>query len=356
MKKFILILCMITLVGCGNVVPSADMDISEITETQEVIDTFAEVPTEPVFDAVTDIELGEPNKTYYLNRKKTLFSDDSGRYYYSYKGGRDSAYYVLLHEDADKKCSFVENADDFNAYLYKDNIFYGSYRSYKLCSFKDGKYTELKYEEKEISDFYFTEEFIYCLCRNDTGTEILRMRYDGSDAEQVAFINLHIDKYAVHGNNIFYVADYINYGVYDTETKVNTTLEEGGAGVFCGDYMYYISAEHHLFRMNLSDYGCEKICENVRTFGFYNDYILYQPYADNTDVDGQIYRLGKGENIKIFDAGELFENDYYYDISVIQAEDEHIFIEISSGPYFSYIAEMDIDGKIIETIYAHKGT
>ncbi|MDE6101970.1 MAG: DUF5050 domain-containing protein, partial [Ruminococcus sp.] len=262
--------------------------------------------------------------------------------------------YVLLHEDADKKCSFVENADDFNAYLYKDNIFYGSYRSYKLCSFKDGKYTELKYEEKEISDFYFTEEFIYCLCKNDVGTEILRMRYDGSDTEQVAFINLQISKYAVHGNNIFYEANYLKYGVYDTETGTDTALDEGGAWVFCGDYMYYISSKHHLYRMNLSDYSSEKICENVRIVAFYDDYILYQPYAYNTDVDGQIYRLGKGENIKIFDAGELFDNDYYYDISTIQTEDEHIFIEINSGPYFSYIAEMDIDGNIVETIYSNK--
>ncbi len=351
MKKFILILCMITLVGCGNIVPSADMDVSG-TESETAVEAFSETPEE-TFNPVTDIEIGEPDKTYYLNHRETLFSDESGRYYYAYKGGRDSAYYVLLHEDDDKKCAFVENADDFNAYLYKDNVFYGSYRSSKLCSFKDGKYTELKYEEKEISDFYFTDEYIYFLCRNDTGTEVLRMRYDGSDAESVAFINLQISKYAVHGNNIFYEADYLKYGVYDTETGTNTALDEGGAGVFCGDYMYYMSAEHHLYRMNLNDYVSEKICENVRLFSFYGDYILYQPYSDSTNTDGQIYRLGKGENSKIFDAGELFDDDYYYDVSAIQTEDEHIFIEINSGPYFSYIAEIDIDGNIVETIYSH---
>ena len=352
MKKFILILCMITLVGCGNIVPSADMDVSG-KESETTIETFSETPEE-TFDPVTDIETGEPDKTYYLNSSKALFSDEKGRYYYSYKGGRDDAYYVLLHEDKDKKCAFVENADDFDAYLYKDNVFYGSYRNSKLSSFKDGKYTELKYEEKDISDFYFTDEYIYSLCRNDTGTEIFRMRYDGSDAESVAFINLQIRKYSVHGNNIFYTADYLKYGVYDTETNTNTSLDDGGAGVFCGDYMYYISDEHHLFRMNLNDYSVEKICENVRLFAFYDGFILYQPYGDNANVDGRIYRLGKGENTKIFDAGEFFDDDYYYDISAIQTEDKHIFIKLNSGPYFRYIAEMDIDGNITETIYTHK--
>lgn len=352
MKKFILILCMITLVGCGNVVPPADMNVSEI-ESETVTEMQSEETVAEIFPAVTDIETGEPDSTYFLNHKNILFSDDSGRYYYSHKNGRDDGYYVLLHEDKDKKCSFVENADDFSAYIYKENVFYGSYRNSKLCSFKDGKYTELKYEEKDISDFYFTDEFIYCLCRNDAGTEFLRMRYDGSDPESVAFINLNVSKYAVHGNNIFYEADYMKYGVYDTETNTDTSLDEGGAGSFCGDYMYYISTEHHLCRMNLNDHSVEKLCENVRLFAFYDGYILYQPYSDGTTADGQIYRLGKGENVKILDADQIFKNSYYYDVSAIQTKDEHIYIEINSGPYFSYIAEIDIDGNIVETIYSH---
>lgn len=41
MKKFILILCMITLVGCGNVVPPADMNVSEI-ESETVTEMQSE--------------------------------------------------------------------------------------------------------------------------------------------------------------------------------------------------------------------------------------------------------------------------------------------------------------------------
>ena len=59
MKKFILILCMITLVGCGNVVPHADMNISEI-KTEAVTEIQSEDTTE-IFPAVTDIEIGEPD-------------------------------------------------------------------------------------------------------------------------------------------------------------------------------------------------------------------------------------------------------------------------------------------------------
>lgn len=353
MKKIILILCMITLVGCGKTVPSANMDISGILSGTSPKIQY-EPTTESSFETVIDIEVDEPDKTYYLNGGRTLFSDDKGRYYYVYKDGRDSGYYVLGRETEDDKYFFLENADDFTAYLYKDGIFYGSYRQDKLCAFKDGKYTSLQYEEKNMSDFYFTENYIYFLCKDDTGTEIFRMKYDGSDAEPVAFINLSVSKYAVHDDRIFYEADYLKYGVYDMEKAENISLDDGGAGVFCGDYMYYISGSHHLFRMNISDYSCEKICENVRRMAVYDDYIIYQPYKNYARGDGQIYRLGKGENKKIFDAGEFLENDYYYDISVIQADRENIFIEVNSGPYYDYIAEIDIDGNVIDKIYEHK--
>lgn len=366
MKKIILILCVIILAGCQKTVPSANMDIPVQRKKQ---DTQIITPTEKeVFDAVTDIEIGEPDKTYYLNSSKTLFSDKKNRYYYVYKDGRDSAYYVLGRDADDGKYFFLENADDFKAYLYRDGVFYGSYRENKFCSYKDGKYTFLKYkevrkneekedkkeeQEKNISDFYFTEEYIYFLCRDEAGTEIVRMRYDGSDGESIAYINLPIKKYAVYDNRIFYEADYMKYGVYNIENSENISLDEGGTGIFSGEYMYFVSAEHNLYRMNTEDYSCEKLSENVRRIAFYDGYIIYQPYKSYARGDGQIYRLGKGENKKIFDAGEILEKDYYYDISVIQADKEKIYIEINSGPYYNYIAEIDIDGNVIDKIYEH---
>jgi len=351
MKKIIILLCMITLVGCGKTVPSANMNVS-VSQEKAVTEAYSETEKE-IFNPVTDIETGEPDKNYYLNNSKIMFFDDSGRYYYVYKDGRDSDYYVLGRETEDRKYSFLENADDFTAYLYKNDTFYGSYRQNKLCSFKDGKYKSLKYEEKSMSDFYFTEEYIYFLCRDDSGTEIFRMRYDGSDAESVAYINLQISRYAVHENNIFYEADYLKYGVYNTETAENISLDEGGAGVFSDDYMYFVSGEHNLFRMNINDYSCEKISENIRRIALFKGYIIYQPYTDNARDDGRIYRLGKGENKKIFDSYESLGNDYYYDISAIQADKEKLFIEVNSGAYYDYIAEIDIDGNIVENVYTH---
>lgn len=354
MKKFILVLlCMMTLAGCEKTVPSANMDIS-VPEEKKVVERLPET-TKETFEAVTDIEVSEPDKTYYLNSKKIMFFDDKGRYYYVYKGGRDSAYYVLGCETEDRKYSFLKNADDFTAYLYKNGVFYGNYRQNKFCSFEDGKYKELKYEEKDMSDFYFTEEYIYFLCRDEIGTEIFRMRYDGSDAESVAYINLQISKYALHGSRIFYEADYMKYGVYDTETASNTSLDEGGAGIFSGDYMYYVSGDHSLFRMNINDYSCEKISENIRRIALSDGYIIYQPYTNSARDDGRIYRLGKGENKKIFDAYESLGNDYYYDISAIQADEEKIFIEVNSGAFYDYIAEIDIDGNIVDNVYTHNG-
>lgn len=178
------------------------------------------------------------------------------------------------------------------------------------------------------------------------------MRYDGSDVESIAYINLQVSKYSVHDNLIFYEADYLKYGVYNIETFVDTPLDNGGAGIFCGDYMYFISNEHILYRMNINDFTCEKISENIRRMAFYDDYIIYQPYTEDVSGDGQLYRLGKGENKKIFDASEILKNNYYYDISV-QANEENIFVQVNSEPYYTYIAEIDIDGNVIEKIYEH---
>lgn len=361
MKKFILILCMLTLVGCQKTVPSANMDVPVQRKRQDNQIIIPET-TKEVFDAVTDFEIESPDKTYYLNSDKTLFSDKKGRYYYVYKDGRDSDYYALGRETDDGKYFFLENADDFEAYLYRDGVFYGSYRQNKFCSYKDGKYTFLQYkvetedgktEEKNMSDFYFTEDYIYFLCRDDAGTEVLRMKYSGTDIESIAYINLRLKKYSVYDNHIFYEADYMKYGVYDIETSENTSLDEGGAGIFSGEYMYFVSAEHSLYRMNTTDYSCEKLSENVRRIAFYDGYIIYQPYKNYARGDGQIYRLGKGENKKIFDAGERLENDYYYDISVIQADNEKIYIQVNSGIFYNYIAEIDIDGNVVDKIYEH---
>lgn len=363
---------MITLVGCQKTVPSANMNVSVQRKKQDTQIIIPET-TKEAFNTFSSFEIEAPDKTYYLNSDKTLFSDKKGRYYYVHKDGRDSGYYVLGRETDDGKYFFLENADDFEAYLYKDNVFYGVYRENKFCSYKDGKYKFLKYkevkkdkedkeddkeekkeeQEKIISDFYFTEEYIYFICRNEDGTEFMRMRYDGSDGESVAYINLPVKKYAVYNNRIFYEADYMQYGVYNIETSANISLDEGGAGIFSGVYMYFVSADHNLYRMNTTDYSCEKICENVRRIAFYDGYIIYQPHKSYARGDGQIYRLGKGENKKIFDAGELLEKNYYYDISVIQADKEKIYIKINSGPYYNYIAEIDIDGNIVDKIYEH---
>lgn len=350
MKKLIAVLAIITLVGCGKTVPSANMNNS-VEEKKSIVESVTEI-NEEVFDAITDIEIDMPDETYYLNNSKIMFSDGNKRYYYVYKSGRENDYYVLGCETEDRKYSFLNNADDFTAYLYKNGTFYGTYRQDKFCSFINGDYTPLQYEEQNISDVYFTEEYIYFLLKDDSGTQFMRMKYDSSDAEIVACINLQVSKYSVKNNLIFYEADYLRYGVYDIENSIDTSINEGGAGIFSGDYMYFVSNEHNLLRMDLNDYTCEKLSENVRRISFYDGYILYQPYTDDAVGDGQLYRLGKGENVKIFDSSQILENNYYYDISV-QTEEEKIFIKVDSGPYYTYIAEIDINGNIIEDIYEH---
>jgi|GEM_PF-7000486 len=43
-------------------------------------------------------------------------------------------------------------------------------------------------------------------------------------------------------------------------------------------------------------------------------------------------------------------------IDKLQCENGHIFIDISSGPYYSYIAELDTDGNLIKNYYENNIT
>ena len=97
--------------------------------------------------------------------------------------------------------------------------------------------------------------------------------------------------------------------------------------------MYYID-DYDLWRMKLSDYSIEAVNEKVINFDFIGNDIVYSTY-DEIKRDSSIFILENGVNRKLFSAQEFFGNDYHYMIDKLCIENGHIFVEISSGPYYS---------------------
>lgn len=115
--------------------------------------------------------------------------------------------------------------------------------------------------------------------------------------------------------------------------------------------MYCIDSEYRLIRTNIDDYTVEVVCENANRFDFCGEYIIYAFNSSDDDSDGKLYRISNDENIEIFNAKELLNPEFYYDIDKIQCENGQIFIDISSEPFYSCVIELDIDGNLIKKYY-----
>lgn len=389
MKKVLFMLCVLTLlVGCSSqaesnvdsmvVVSEAVTEAETATEavtTKKAVTTATEKRTEPVteahtaepdFPAVTELRLAEPDSDDALNKRKTIFFTDDGYCYYAEIGGRDSANYVLSYDRGDGNYTPIENGEDCEWGFTDGNTIYGVKHYTRnanslmstICKCKDGVITPIA-EIGYLSKFYFTDKYIY-YC--DDERTIRRMDYNGENIEEITELS-SVKQFAVHDGKIWYEKtvkeNWQSFSVskimaYDIETKENTEIMETRYSSdfrFNGDYMYFIGDGLRLLRLNTEDYSIELVCENVLSFDFCGEYIIYSVYERELDSNSKLYRLGNDENIEIFDAHDLLVQEYYYELNTIHCDDGRIFIDISSGPFYSYVAELDINGNLIKKYY-----
>ena len=386
MKKFLCVLCSaFLLIGCSAKTPEnsvSEVATEEMTGTATEAEEKTEISTEnnsvkPTYISnkqkeypnVTELNLAAPNKNDQINKRKTIFFSDNGYFYYTYVGGRDSANYALSFDSGDGKPVPLENCEelheDFECCFNKETAFYGVKHI-----FNPSQYEIYKYENgvgKSLSDglynywftSYFTEKYIYYSTYENKISEFYRMDYNGENKELLFTLDesFYIPDFLVNEDKIYFEwveNDSHKIGVYNMKNHELIVLYDGGTGRINGGYMYYIS-QSSLMRMSLEDYSIEFVCEDVYDFEFCGDTIFLDPSLDSKD-SGTLFKLEKGEKQKIFDANEFFGNEYYYDIDNIQYENDRIFIQISSGPYYSYIAELDINGNFIRKVYEHEGT
>ena len=340
------------------------------------------------FTPAVDLDTGEVGEEYLLNSKKSLLFADDGYYYYAYKGGWDSAHYVLAHDGGDGNYTFLdENGSDdwFWAKYYRDGKFYGQLsmpalevalpdtynHSFVLCAgmYRGGKLSAFLTEEgKPLNDMWFAEDYIYAAAQDSLDSlSFYRFDYDGGSMERIAELEAQkLYSFAVYDGRLICETENSQgeheVGVIDLETGGYTALSDGGVGFVCGGYMYYsdkrnnISFAHtnNIYRMSLDDYSVEKLCEGGELMAIHDGYLIYCVHDENDGSD-VLRRLGNGEDVQFFDPNELLGDGYYYSVDTVQSEGGHLYVELSSGPYYKNIMEIDTNGNFIKQIYLNPG-
>lgn len=332
-------------------------DVSEQSSTT-IIDSSSTF--EDVNEFVLELNLMEPYEWDINSRENNILLTDSGYYYYVEKGDNDGPHRILVYDTGDEEYAEQNNADGFTVSYMCDNIIYGYQTGVGICKYENGVMSALNNLTCDTYETisYYTKDHIYFYLNDDEMSVIYRMDFDGNNLETVVVLDNEYDIYdfSVYDEKIWY--EYINrkssektgdyshkFAVYDLSTNQNSMLDNGGIGLINNDYMYYIDSQKHLSRFNLSDYSCETVCDSeVSAFDFNEGYILYS-------CDESVYRFNGTENTLIFSADKFFNTDYYYEISAIQCQNNHIFIEVTSGAYYTYLAEIDIDGTMLKKIH-----
>lgn len=396
MKKLLIILCScILLTGCNSKTPEeteSKNDILADTTSESEIDGENETETSsdvsgtdiskkedykrPVITDNTKrirqkaqlIELTEKSKNDLLNSSKTVIPVYGGYYYETYIGGRDSANFVISYDSGYGNAVPINEAEDCIWKFSRDGVLYGLKYDHRnsnhdLVVVKCENQQVIPIMELDYYGYvYFTPDYIYYKVQNGDFSEFYRTDYEGGEAELVLKTDDLSEKFMVDGDRIYYDrispgtgTVYYNEGcgIYDMKSESFIALKDGRIGRINNGYMYYLS-DDNLMRMDIESYVTEFVCEAVSEFEFCGDAIFVRSILGDED-SGSIFKLVNGEKQKVFDAAGFFGNDNYYDIDAIQYEGGRIFIKISSGPYYSYIAEIDAYGNIIRKFYENNG-
>lgn len=308
---------------------------------------------------VTSLDLAEADEWDTNSKRKIYFTADNGSYYYIEAGGRDSANYVLSFDSGDGNPVQLNNAEDCTWHYFNGKVLYGWKYETGLCRYENGLLTALNERSNTVdsAEAYYTKDYIWFYCSDNKSTIFYRMDYNGENTEEAAIIdnNYRIRDFAIYEDKIWFgyidrkSGDYSHkFASYDLNTNDIVTYDNGGIGLINNGYMYYTDDENRLLRFSLTDYNCELVIDSpVFSFDFCDEYIIYS-------WEDSLCRFNGNENTVIFSADEYFENEYTYEIGSVQCENERIYIDIMSGAFYSYIAELDIYGNNVIKIHEDK--
>jgi len=321
----------------GSVMESSNVSATKVTNIKTTMRPLSE------------LNLGEPDEWNFNSRTKEIFLCENGYYYYFEKGDVDGPHRVLAFDSGDGNRIEQVATDNFTGVFLHDNDIYGYQEDSGVCKYENGVLTV--FPNTQTYNIYFSESGIYFSGIDES--VIYRMDYTGENITPIAKLNKHqieICDFAIYKGKIWY--DYIdreisgmpqkNFATYDLETKEVLEFDNGRVGLINNSYMYYTDDDSKFYRFNCETYCVEKICDaTVEAFDFSGGFILYA-------TEDAVYKLNEKENKKILSVNQLGKSDYFL---AIQCQNDRIFILSGSGAFYTYLAEIDINGKIIKKIH-----
>ena len=324
---------------------SMNKDSSNIGSSQHSTLDYKNIET--TLQPLTELELTESDEWSVKNQKKFILLRDEGYYYYSNKNGKDGPNPTLVFNN-NGKCWEQPTSDYFQVYFVQGDILYGYDDLLGIC----------KYENEEIipfhitpSYFYFTKDYIY-FSQNDEQI-IYQIDYAGQNFNVV--LKVDIDGLEFHDFVVYQDKIWLNYTdnsipdetkqkfcVYDMQTQKWIKFDRGSVGKINNGWIYYLDDAHQLYRFHCKSYCVELVCEKkIEAFDFYDSYILYL-------TEDSLYRFNTTENTKILLASQLGDSNYFWNI---QCEENRIFVAAAAGSLYTYLAEINSNGQIIQKIH-----
>ena len=302
------------------------------------------------------------------NNGEPIF-DDSGGYYYKKFEDKKSLYPILYYDNGDGnpiKTNLPESRCFFYNLVFHNDVLYGILHQ----DLKEGHFFIMKYQNESlemiindpIEHWYFAKEGIYYQIDN----AIYLTDYDGINSELIVEIpdELYTDshnckylrgcKFVVYHGSIWYhhysYFDKVDvpFWSYDLETKVFTQIDTGidQAKLEAVNNGYlYLSGKHGFWRLNTDNYCIEQVSDQgIRSVNFFDDNILFITSRN------EVYKINSISMVKFLDKSNRefgYDEPYYNRISTYK---DRIFLNVTSGAYYSKIVEIDLDGNIIKQI------
>lgn len=318
------------------------------------------------YPEVKELNIAKPDETDSAYNSQLVYFGNDGCYYNSQWLDADGRIrYSMMFDNGSGTPAYIEGAGNMYWYYIRDGILYGTSYSYVsegcqyICKLENNTVEKIAAVPENVGQVTFTPDYIYYTLTytdNKDQIDLYRMDYSGKKRKRVFTLDgaAYGRTIRIIGSKIYYYcydwdapAEYQNtYGIYDMETDEHIKLKDGMIGRINGGYMYYLTEQGDLMRMDLDDYNIERVCENVRDYDFQEDSIIYTMM--NVDAPKScLYRLDDNGSTKMFSMEDIpgFKSGDW--ITGLQCHDDEIILRIKDSDGYASIIGTDQQGGLI---------
>lgn len=318
------------------------------------------------YPEVKELNIAKPEETDSAYNSQLVYFGNDGCYYNQPWSDADGyTRNALVFDDGSGDPVHVEDGEKIYWSYLSDGILYGTSYSYVsddvmyICKLENNTVEKIAAVPENVGQVIFTPDYIYYTLTytdNKDKIDLYRMDYSGKKRKRVFTLDgaTYGRSIRIIGSKIYYwcydwdaPAEYQDtYGIYDMETDKHIKLKDGMIGRINGGYMYYLTEQGDLLRMDLDDYKIERVCDNVRDYDFQEDSIIYTMM--NVDAPNScLYRLDDNGSTRLFGLADIpgFKSGDW--IVGVQCHDDEIILRIKDSDGYASIIGTDQQGKLI---------